>query len=69
MNDASVSRYPFRIHCSELVEACRSRPITGSATLTTVLSRNTIPEPSTATASTQRPRPLEKERLSVSAIS
>ena len=46
------------IHCSELVEASRSRPISGSATLTTVESRNAIPEPSTATARTHRPGAL-----------
>jgi hypothetical protein len=38
-----------------LVDACRSRPMFGNATLTTVASRNAIPEPSTATASNQRP--------------
>src|SRR5436309_9883890 len=36
----------------------RSRPILGSATLTTVESRNTIPEPSTAAARIQRFIPL-----------
>ena len=34
--------------------------MSGSATLTTVPSRNAMPEPSTATASTQRPAPLPK---------
>ncbi len=55
----------MRIHCRALVEAFRSRPMSGRATLTTVPSRNAMPDPSTATASTQRPGPLSK--LTVSA--
>src|SRR5438876_8870905 len=37
-------------------ERGRSRPMRGSATLTTVESRNTIPDPSTAAARIQRAR-------------
>src|SRR5437588_6839132 len=66
MSEASVSRYPLRIHCRELVEACRSSPILGTATLTTVPSRNAIPDPRTATASTQRPARLPKATSSTS---
>src|ERR1700689_1488812 len=52
---ASVSTYPSSFHCSPATPACRSRPIDGNATLTTVASSSTIASPSTATASTQRP--------------
>ena len=39
--------------------APRSSPIAGRATLTTVASRNAMPEPSTVTPSTHRPAALE----------
>jgi hypothetical protein len=34
----------LRIHCSAAVEALRSRPMSGRATLTTVPSRKAMPE-------------------------
>src|SRR5205807_1271013 len=43
-------------------ERGRSRPIRGSATLTTVESRKTIPDPSTAAARIQRERVILSER-------
>jgi hypothetical protein len=60
ISDASASVYAFTIHWSALVPVLRSRPMCGSATFTTVPSRNVIPEPMTATARTQRPRALSK---------
>jgi hypothetical protein len=45
----------LRIHCRELVDAPKSRPMAGSATLTIVESRNAIPDPTIATPRTQRP--------------
>src|SRR3954451_47419 len=38
----------------------RDRPMAGSATLTTVASRNAMPDPSTVAASTHRPRASPK---------
>ena len=54
MRDASVSVYPFTIHCNPATLAFRSVPIVGSATLTTVASRNAMPDPSTVASRTQR---------------
>ena len=52
----------MRTHCSSLIPAPRSRPMAGRATFTTVPSRNTIEDPATATASTQRPSVLAMSR-------
>ena len=49
-----VSRAPPRIHCRALVPASKFLPMFGKATLTTVPSRKAIPEPATATVSSQR---------------
>ena len=48
----------YGTHYVAAVEALRSRPRAGTATLTTVASRKAMPEPRTAMASTQRPAPL-----------
>src|SRR5581483_1740469 len=61
---ASVSRYAVTIHCSAPTPPCSSRPIVGSATLTTVLSIIASPEPSTVAAITQRPRALASDKVS-----
>ena len=51
---ASVSVYPFTSHCKPATLAFRSVPIEGSATFTTVASRNAMPDPSTVASRTQR---------------
>ena len=50
----SVTRYASSVHWSPATSVCRSLPIDGSATFTTVPSRNAMPEPSTVAAITQR---------------
>ena len=52
---ARVSAYALTIHWSPPSPASRSSPMVGRATLTTVASRNAIPDPSTVARSTQRP--------------
>ena len=37
---ATASRYPVRIHCTDATLACRSRLIAGTATVTTLASKN-----------------------------
>src|SRR5262245_8965251 len=51
----SVSKYPLTTHSRPETLASRSRPMVGSATLMTVLSRKTRADPSTVTVRTQRP--------------
>src|ERR1044072_5461717 len=46
----------------------KSRPMVGSAMLTTVASSAATPDPSTVTASTQRPGAEEYERAGTSAV-
>ena len=55
MSALSVSRYPFITHCSPSTPRPKSRAMAGRATLTTLPSRNTAPEPSTEPATSQRP--------------
>src|SRR3954452_8495808 len=55
---ASESKYPLVIHCSCERLASRSLPMVRRATLTTVPSRNAIPDPSAAAAITARPEPV-----------
>jgi hypothetical protein len=52
----SDSRYAFITHCSPPNSRSRSRPIAGSATVTTLDSRNAAPEPRMTAASAHRPR-------------
>ena len=56
----SVTRYASIVHCSPATSVCRSRPIDGSATLTTVPSRNATPDPRTVAAITQRAEGVPK---------
>src|SRR5215467_13365727 len=51
---ASKSAYASTIHCAAATEAPSSRCMTGSATLTTVPSRNAMLDPRMATTSAQR---------------
>ena len=53
-SDPSVSRYASTIHCWAASPVSRSSRIAGSATFTTVPSRNTTAEPRTAETSAQR---------------
>ncbi len=45
-NAATASRYPVSVHCTALTLASRSRPIAGTATLTTFASKKAIPDAS-----------------------
>lgn len=54
-NAARVSPYPLTVHWSAAVPACSSRPISGSAIVTTVPSMNASADPSTVANRTQRP--------------
>src|SRR5260370_28812656 len=54
IRDVRVMRYESTVHCSPATPACRLRAIAGSATFTTVPSRNAIPEPRTVAPITHR---------------
>ena len=53
-NAARVSPYPLTVHCRAAVPACISRPMSGSAIVTTVPSMNASADPSTVANRTQR---------------
>src|SRR5689334_1655717 len=59
------------VHCSEAKSVCRSRPIAGRATLTTVASMPASPDPRMDAASTHRPRadPNRRPGLAPRAVS
>jgi hypothetical protein len=52
---ASASVYALTVHCSPVTPLWRSSSIEGSASPTTELSRNAIPEPRIMAVSNQRP--------------
>src|SRR3954453_19778685 len=56
MSAASVSVSALTIHCSPDSDEPNSRPIEGSATDTAVASRNAMPDASTVTVTSHRPR-------------
>ncbi len=53
-NDERVSRYDSTTHCCSARPPCSAARIAGSATLTIVPSRNTIPDPRIAAISATR---------------
>ena len=53
---ASGNMYALTIHCRPATSASNSSPIAGSATFTTVPSRNAIPDPRAVAASTHLAR-------------
>src|SRR5437016_9512320 len=54
IRDVRVMRYESTVHCRPATPACRLRAIAGSATFTTVPSRNAIPEPRAVAPITHR---------------
>ena len=54
-NPARVNVYALTVHCSPVRPMPRSVPMRGRAMLTTVLSRNAMPDPRTVARITHRP--------------
>ena len=61
-NADSVSVYAVTVHCRSASPTWKSRPMLGSATLTTLPSRKAMPEPRMVANRTQRPLALVKRR-------